>query len=110
MTTDIRVTALQPFNPVMVHLFGTGMIVECLMQEGTTEHQRLVKVEASCSAQAFRQEGNKPSTLSFPGLLKKNWTENRRACITEGTDLLIVNSHEEQVVLLYLWWILLMEC
>ncbi|MEQ2311167.1 hypothetical protein AMECASPLE_016884, partial [Ameca splendens] len=32
----------------------------------------------------------------FISTAKKNWTENRRACITEGADLLIVNSHEEQ--------------
>uniref|UniRef100_A0A3Q2DIQ0 CD209 antigen-like protein E n=1 Tax=Cyprinodon variegatus TaxID=28743 RepID=A0A3Q2DIQ0_CYPVA len=32
----------------------------------------------------------------FVSTVKKNWTESRRACISEGADLVIINNHEEQ--------------
>ncbi|KAM4732060.1 CD209 antigen-like protein 2 [Anableps anableps] len=32
----------------------------------------------------------------YVSMVKKNWTESRRACIAKGADLLIINSHEEQ--------------
>ncbi len=36
MTTDVRATGLYSLSPVILGLFGTGMMVERLKQEGTS--------------------------------------------------------------------------
>ncbi len=66
MATDVRATGLYSLSPVILGFFGTGMMVECLNQEGTSHSfsdllKICEKMGASWSAQVFRQAGVTPS-------------------------------------------------